>query len=93
MEVFMDNTDKAEALANKSLKRSHPFVFSSHRGSTMTNRMDFNRTNTGRQLGPSGANYFRSSRLKKAFSLKEYKEDHQKIIDAMKRQISGEKTQ
>ena len=89
----MDNIDKAENLANDSLKRTHPLESSHYRGSTMTNRMDFNRTSGGRQLGPSSANYFRSSRIRKAFSLKEYREDHQRIIDAMKKQVGERKLQ
>ena len=89
----MDDIDKAESLANENLKRSHHVESSHYRGSTMTNRMDFNRTMSGRQLGPSSAGYFRTSRLKKAFSLKEYSKDHQKIIEAMKKQISGSEVQ
>lgn len=89
----MDNTDKAEYLANKSLKRSHPIESSHYRGSTMTNRMDFNRTMSGRQIGPSSTGYLRSSRLKTAFSLREFKEDHARIIQAMKKQIKDNELQ
>lgn len=84
----MDNhMEDAKRLANEKLKRSHPFRYSSHRGSTMTNIMDFDRSFNGRQIGPSGANYFRNSSIKKVFSFREFKEDHEKILQAMKKQI------
>lgn len=87
----MNKQKKSHYLAQENLKRTHPIEPSHYRGSTMTNRMDFNRTHNGRQLGPSSASYFRTSRLKEAFTFTKVDANHMETVRAMKDQENDKK--